>query len=571
MPEYNLMNEKIKTDNLGNVINSQSLAPVPTIKTVTATPDNTNYNGLISGVTESVVNDYNTLNSKLTSAKNAQTNTGNDILNLMNEISGREAYAQYAREQTGVNKETDILNKYVTQLSDLNAQASSLNREAQAIPIQIQQNARGEGQTDRGVAPLEAGQQRLNALKALSIGQQSDIALAAATGSEIRLKAAKDKAQEIVNLKYKPLEDELALKQKQYDLNKDVLDFLDKKRSESLQIALNKEAQDLADRKEKDKAIQEMITQALAQGASPDTVNAAANAKSPLEAAKILGKFSGEYLKYEMLKEQILTQKEARKTERLQQAKYAADIKKINKETELLGDNTPNSIPPDRQAALDIILGSQNLSKEQKATITNSVKNGQDPFTVIKNQAKNIMGQTNATKLDNYETAKEQLVQVQSALSSYYSNGGKTDIFKGNYEKVINKLGEVKDPKLVEIATQIASSLQIYRNAVSGTAYSVQEGRDIASIFPGIDKSQGLNTAILNGRMKAFDTTIDSTYKNVLGNTYTALKPEGANAQSVDPNSPFAQALGTVNSVTTGTSILGGLNTDGTLNFNIPK
>lgn len=571
MPEYNLMNEKIKTDNLGSVISSQSLAPLPTIQTVTPTPDNTNYNGLISGITESVVNDYNTLNSKLTSARNAQTNTGNDILNLMSEISGKEAYAQYAREQTGVNKETDILNKYVTQLSDLNAQASSLNREAQAIPIQIQQNARGEGQTDRGVAPLEAGQQRLNALKALSIGQQSDIALAAATGSQIRLQAAKDKAQEMVNLKYKPLEDELALKQKQYDLNKDVLDFLDKKRSESLQIALNKEAQDLADRKEKDKAIQEMITQALAQGASPDTANAAANAKSPLEAAKILGKFSGEYLKYEMLKEQIKTEGEKRKTERLQQAKYAADIKKTNKETELLGDNTPGSIPPDRQAALDIILGSQNLSKEQKATITNSIKNGQDPFSVIKNQAKNIMGQTNATKLDNYETAKEQLVQVQSALSSYYSNGGKTDIFKGNYEKVINKLGEVKDPKLVEIATQIASSLQIYRNAVSGTAYSVQEGRDIASIFPGIDKSQGLNTAILNGRMKAFDTTIDSTYKNVLGNTYTALKSEGGNPQSVDPNSPFAQALGTVNSVTTGTSILGGLNPDGTLNFNIPK
>ena len=76
----------------------------------------------------------------------------------------------------------------------------------------------------------------------------------------------------------------------------------------------------------------------------------------------------------------------------------------------------------------------------------------------------------------------------------------------------------------MEIATNISSALQIYRNAVSGTAYSVQEGRDIAAIFPGINKSQGLNQAILSGRMKAFDITIDSQYRNTLGSTYDSLK-----------------------------------------------
>lgn len=183
---------------------------------------------------------------------------------------------------------------------------------------------------------------------------------------------------------------------------------------------------------------------------------------------------------------------------------------------------------PAVDSALSVILGSDKFTKDQKASITQAVQTGQDPFSVIKNQAKNIMGQTNATTLDKYESAKQQLAAIQSSLQQYYDNGGKTNVFSGNYEKAINKLGEVKDAKLVNIATQIQSALQVYRNAVSGTAYSVQEGSDIAAIFPGINKSQGLNDAIISGRLKAFDDSIDGAYRNTLGGAYDQLKG-GAN------------------------------------------
>ena len=176
------------------------------------------------------------------------------------------------------------------------------------------------------------------------------------------------------------------------------------------------------------------------------------------------------------------------------------------------------------QTALSTILGSGKFTKDQAKAVTNAINNGEDPFTVVKNQAKTLLGQTGDTKLTSYEVAREQLTAVKDSLTKYYALGGKTNIFSGNYEKVINKLGEVNDPKLVSIAVEIASSLQIYRNAVSGTAYSVQEGVDIATIFPGINKSQGLNTAILEGRAKAFDSTIDSTYRSVLGKSYDELK-----------------------------------------------
>ncbi len=176
------------------------------------------------------------------------------------------------------------------------------------------------------------------------------------------------------------------------------------------------------------------------------------------------------------------------------------------------------------------ILASGKFTKDQSAQIIAGINRGEDPATVIRNQAKNIMGQTEATNVTKYESAKSAMENLQSALAEYYANGGKTGILSGNYEKVINNLGSVQDPKLVDLATQIASQLQVYRNAVSGTAYSVQEGKEIGTVFPGINKSQGLNQAIISGRLKSFDSTINGVYGATLGsNTYqNVLASSGA-------------------------------------------
>lgn len=174
--------------------------------------------------------------------------------------------------------------------------------------------------------------------------------------------------------------------------------------------------------------------------------------------------------------------------------------------------------------ALQTILGSGKFTKDQTQSIINAINNGDDPVTVIKNQAKALLPATEASNLTKYEVAKQSMEDLQNALNEYYANGGKTNILSGNFEKVLNKLGTVNDPKLVEIATEIASNLQQYRNAVSGTAYSIQEGQEISSVFPGIDKTQGLNEAILAGRLNAFDSTIDNTYETVLGKAYDQLK-----------------------------------------------
>lgn len=169
------------------------------------------------------------------------------------------------------------------------------------------------------------------------------------------------------------------------------------------------------------------------------------------------------------------------------------------------------------------ILGSGAFTKQQAAMITNAINSGEDPSTVIKNQAKNIMGTSEATTLTKYEASQSAMQQLKNSMNQYYSAGGNTNLIKGSIEDMAAKIGQTQDPKLRSLATQIEAQLQIYRNAVSGTAYSVQEGQSIAGIFPGIDKSKQLNDAIFAGRDIAFQAAIDGAYKTALGSAYDKL------------------------------------------------
>lgn len=182
------------------------------------------------------------------------------------------------------------------------------------------------------------------------------------------------------------------------------------------------------------------------------------------------------------------------------------------------------------------ILASGKFTTEQAKQLRIGILRGEDPFTVVKNQAKNIMTGASATLLEKNEAAKASIENLQKNLTEYYAAGGSTNIFTGTMENTQNKLfGITGNPKLKTIATEIASALQIYRNAISGTAYSEQEGKDIASIFPGINKTEGLNNAVIAGRLNVLGTQIDTSYKNTIGTAYDLLKEKSIPAdQKVD-------------------------------------
>lgn len=285
-------------------INSQNLAQNPSLQVPTYQPAPVDPN-IAQGALASVAGQYEAINKQQEQAQAEQKMQAESNLNLQSALLNKTADTQSFQETAGVSSARDAQNQYVQQLADLNAQASSLQREAQAIPIQLENESVGRGRTAAGVAPIQTARLRDNALKALSIAQQSDIASAALTGSQLNLQAAKDKAQQMVDLKYKPLEDQLAIKKEQYELNKDVLSSIDKKRTEALNAMIKKEERDIAEAKANEKGVSDLVTNAAGQGAPEDIRARAAKAKTPMEAANILGVYAGDYLKNEKIRAEI--------------------------------------------------------------------------------------------------------------------------------------------------------------------------------------------------------------------------------------------------------------------------
>ncbi len=223
------------------VIPAANLQATNPVQTVTPPVDTTNHAGIISGAADNVQTAFDTANKTLTDLQTANNDSSNpnsvseQILSLMGQESNKAADTQAANDTAGVTA-------LVKQLNDLNAQAKNLNLEAQAIPLQTQENNRNTGATDAGVAPQTAGALRINALKALSISQQANVAMG-------NYQAAKDNAQRIIDLKYLPIENKLAVLKQQYDFNKDALTVADAKRAEALNALISKQETDIADQK----------------------------------------------------------------------------------------------------------------------------------------------------------------------------------------------------------------------------------------------------------------------------------------------------------------------------------
>lgn len=551
----------VVTSNPISAITPESMTTPPAIKTVTPTPDTTNYGGITSGVTGSIADSYNSVNTEYNNLLKTFGDNGTQITDAMKALQGKTAYTQAANESAGVNSETDKLNQLNKELFDLNGQASALNREAQAIPIQVQQNNLGVGATERGAAPQEAGALRLNALKALSIGQQADIKLAAIKGSEVALQNAKDKAQQIVDLKFKPLEDDLALRTKQYELNKDQLTLIDKKRTEALNVALEKEKTELADKKANEKAISDMIVNASAANAPSALLTAAKNAKTPTEAAMILKEYAGNYYQTQLLKAQIDKQK-------ADTAKVRADANAANAASvaTATSTNAKNWLDQYNSGALSLEdiytkIGSSKEALKLKNEVAALVAAqggkrvyGQDDATIqaITSQIKNVDDLLNGDVGSIVGLVQGGLGVLPDSMNIY-----KQDALAVAKNLVSNQtLQSLADAKAKGITFGALSEAEL--NAVSNAS-----GRIASKLI----KDKDGNVTGFSGSegefKKDLQTVKDGLQKSIAGKTQA--QPAVAN--------PFQQAIGGTGNSTpiAGTAIISNVSNDGAIDFAIPK
>lgn len=203
-------------------------------------------------------------------------------------ISGKKPYTAQAEEQAG-------LYGYQTQLKDVNAQLQSLQKEAAAIPLQIQEEAKGRGVTAAGVAPIEAGRLRQNTIKALGLS-------AIAQTLQGNISMAQEQANRAVELEFAPAEAEIEYLEKALELNKDKLTREEQKQAAVQEAKLAERKEQIANEKENKSVIMGFAAEAKKNGASTALITQAMALSNPQEALVMLA----DYLTDPMEKQQAL-------------------------------------------------------------------------------------------------------------------------------------------------------------------------------------------------------------------------------------------------------------------------
>lgn len=253
-------------------------------------PATPNYSGVISNAVGQVGQSNLAAQAQVDAKAQLEAqNQGSALSNLMaqtqGQIGNKASDVQSLYQSSGVN---DL----ASQLRKLNAQAQGLQLEAQAIPLQEQNLATGQNITTAAVQRNSTDRLRENAIKALSIAQQSAVAQA-------DYATAKDLADQQISIKYDALENDLKVKQLQLQaLDKFVLTPAQEKAKESRAAALQAEEQNIAERKASEKQVNDLLIQAST--VAPANIlskarEAQAKGASATEIAGILGEYAEDY------------------------------------------------------------------------------------------------------------------------------------------------------------------------------------------------------------------------------------------------------------------------------------
>lgn len=271
-----------------STITSENIKPVNPVPLASNFVDPKSYSSQINSVASDLTNSVNTAQKNTDDLNLKAKMEGETIANLQSLLGGKSADLNKTYEEKGVN------NLY-GQLSDLNAQAIGLKNEATAIPIQIQNEFKGTGATDAGVAPITSARLRDNALKALSLGQQAAIVSS-------QYDKAKNYADQFVDAKYTQIEADIKAKQTNLAT---LREFELTPAQEKLRVAqerqLKVQEQQLLDLKANEKGVSELVINASSQNAPKQLVDKALKARTPAEAASILGSYAGDYWKQKQL------------------------------------------------------------------------------------------------------------------------------------------------------------------------------------------------------------------------------------------------------------------------------
>lgn len=206
-------------DTFGNPVSQSGLSPVPS----PTTPSPISVSGLNSNEnptpiqqptypplypTAGLTGSTGTDPYANTKPQNQAQDLNSSIQSLNEELSGKSAFETSQFKNLGYGATTDASGNLVANdpsMLDLNSKLTALTNEAKAIPLQLQNDASGRGTTTGGLAPIESGALRNNAVQALGVSSL----IAAKQG---QLAYATQLVENASQQKYGPIEAELKAK-----------------------------------------------------------------------------------------------------------------------------------------------------------------------------------------------------------------------------------------------------------------------------------------------------------------------------------------------------------------------
>ena len=135
------------------------------------------------------------------------------------------------------------------------------------------------------------------------------------------------------------------------------------------------------------------------------------------------------------------------------------------------------------------------------------------------------------------------LNEIQGDLGTLEANGIPSGFFRGNYENIIAKVGQVQNPEMRKVATKIATALMSFRRSMTGVQFTEAESKEYKRIFPDINKVGDFNTANINALTETFSGDTKkfyeqsmgaSNYKNIFGGVEQKLKTSSGMGYKVE-------------------------------------
>lgn len=169
------------------------------------------------------------------------------------------------------------------QLTDVTSKIKTLQNEAAAIPLEDQNNSEGREITTAGLAPIEAGRLRENAIQALGLSS-----IAATLQGNITL--AQSEADRAVAAEFDPIQSQLDYLKDIYSINADQLSEADKDQAVAIQAKLQDRQEQIDNAKQEKQSVIAYVNSAVQNGA-PASVAAQALKSDSASAIQLLAPY----------------------------------------------------------------------------------------------------------------------------------------------------------------------------------------------------------------------------------------------------------------------------------------